>query len=288
MDAPATTPPTSDLAKPWNSATTLCIARHIDELARGRTLDILDVGCGDGVAIELLAGAGHRLYGYDLAYRKDEAERRLKGFFGADYDSRIRFVTSGTTIPFADESFDVLFANQVFEHVMHLDALLKECARVLRPGGALIALFPFATYPLEGHVKIPFAHWIPPGALRRCCMYPFYALRLRPVAPARTAREAAAHWDEWLAKATFYRFRNEVEGLARAYFERFEVRPQTYIQARIDLQRRRGGLLRRLEALGLSLTKGRLQSFLMTYGFMAVLVIQNPKRAQAEPPAGSA
>jgi SAM-dependent methyltransferase len=41
-------------------------------------------------------------------------------------------------LPFADESFDLVHANQVIEHVQDLDHFVTEIARVLRPGGRAI------------------------------------------------------------------------------------------------------------------------------------------------------
>ncbi|MBV9653774.1 MAG: methyltransferase domain-containing protein [Acetobacteraceae bacterium] len=42
-----------------------------------------------------------------------------------------------------DAAFDVIASNDVFEHVADLDAALHDTARILRPGGRLLASFPF-------------------------------------------------------------------------------------------------------------------------------------------------
>ncbi len=47
-------------------------------------------------------------------------------------------------MPFADSTMDAVLSADVFEHVPDLDKVLSETARVLRPGGAMIATFPFA------------------------------------------------------------------------------------------------------------------------------------------------
>lgn len=50
----------------------------------------------------------------------------------------------GKTLPFENNSFDVIFSSEVFEHVFNLHELLVEINRVLRPGGKLIFTCPFA------------------------------------------------------------------------------------------------------------------------------------------------
>ena len=48
------------------------------------------------------------------------------------------------SMQFGDRSFDAIVSGDVFEHVPDLPRALRECARVLDPGGILIATFPFA------------------------------------------------------------------------------------------------------------------------------------------------
>ena len=46
------------------------------------------------------------------------------------------------TLTYADNSFDLLICNDLFEHIYDLNAAFEQCARVLRPGGWLVATFP--------------------------------------------------------------------------------------------------------------------------------------------------
>lgn len=80
---------------------------------------VLDIGCGrnklpGSVGIDFLD-----LPGVDLV---------------ADLNDRL---------PFEDASFDVVYANQVFEHVSNLVGLVAECYRVLRPKGILVVHVPY-------------------------------------------------------------------------------------------------------------------------------------------------
>ncbi len=111
----------------------------------------------------------------------------------------------GDRLPFADGYFDLVVANEVFEHVDDLELVLHEIRRVLRPGGALLALFPSRGVVREGHIGIPGVHWLPKGAFRLR-----YATLLRRLGlghnkgkktPARWATDALA----WLDADVTYR-----------------------------------------------------------------------------------
>ena len=114
--------------KQWNSATTLYIARRLQEIAGGRRIAVLDVGCGDGKVLEYLFDYGYDLYGYDLAQYEDiydEARRkRLIPYFGDSYGEHIKVTKSEREIPFDDNAFDLVYANQVFEDVRFFDKLM--------------------------------------------------------------------------------------------------------------------------------------------------------------------
>ena len=268
----------SATAQPWNSATTLFIARQLAELGGGRPLSVLDVGCGDGTALALLANMGHDMYGYDLASRSESLRQRLSPRLGGEFEDRIRIAPDERTIPFDDNSFDVIYANQVFEHVRFFDKIVSECARVLRPGGALIALFPLATDPIEPHLRIPFAHWIPPGGFRRAYLWPFYALRLRPRRGGETALQTARRQDDALADGVYYRFINEVRTVMLHYFASMDVETRGYMRAKIDLLRGRPSRLPRLAAAMLDAVNGPAAAWLATHLMCSALVIRNPRK----------
>ena len=60
-------------------------------------------------------------------------------------------------LPFEDRSCDVVFSVTVLEHVMDYDTALAEIARVLKPGGISVHIFPSRWKPIETHAFVPFA-----------------------------------------------------------------------------------------------------------------------------------
>ena len=108
------------------------ISRHFPGAA---TPDILDVGCGVGNTLSLLAKKYPRLAGIDVSGACISAAReRIANVDFATYD--------GIHLPHPDGSFDVAFAICVFHHVALFDRgpLVRDIKRVLRPGG-LFAIF---------------------------------------------------------------------------------------------------------------------------------------------------
>lgn len=63
-------------------------------------------------------------------------------------------------LPLANDAFDVVIASNVFEHLPNTSEVLRECHRVLRPGGSLFATIPFLVSvhqaPYDFHRYTPF------------------------------------------------------------------------------------------------------------------------------------
>lgn len=62
-------------------------------------------------------------------------------------------------IPFDDNTFDMVAANQVMEHVEDLALTFAEINRIIKPNGRCLVLFPDSSVIREGCCGIPFAHW---------------------------------------------------------------------------------------------------------------------------------
>lgn len=93
--------------------------------------DILDAGCGIGILGRLYPELN--LVGLDASMT---LIREAKSGY------RLRVEASVEKLPFADQSFDVVVALNMLHHVINPDRAVAEFARVLRPGGTLVAVDP--------------------------------------------------------------------------------------------------------------------------------------------------
>lgn len=101
-------------------------------------LRILDIGCGSGGFMKQLLKGGADAHGFEVA--QETVERAVAA--GIDRD-RIA-LGDGTTLPFPDAHFDCATFVFSFHHVPAdmQRTMLAEAARILRPGGTLVAIEP--------------------------------------------------------------------------------------------------------------------------------------------------
>ncbi|MDE3168442.1 MAG: methyltransferase domain-containing protein [Acidobacteriota bacterium] len=185
---------------------------------------VLDFGCGAGTLVEAGLAAGIGISGADVFYAG--AEARPRG--GAIHEIQ------GGRLPFPDASFHLVVNNQVMEHVEDLDAALGEIHRVLAPGGLVLSVFPSRDVFREGHIGIPFSHWLPRDSRARF----YYTWVLRSLGfgtwkeQAPTARQWAIDKLHWIDTYTHYRTRREIFAAYGRYFTN-ETRELDYIRYRL-------------------------------------------------------
>ncbi|MHB1357635.1 MAG: class I SAM-dependent methyltransferase [Anaerolineae bacterium] len=132
--------------------------RKILEAALGSDLSALrclDVGCASGMITRELAQQLRSTIG--LEYDRTEIEVIERpwpvGLFFVHGDA--------TTLPFCDDSIDLVLCAQVYEHVIDARALASEVFRVLKPGGACFFSGPNRLDIIERHYGLPFVSWLP-------------------------------------------------------------------------------------------------------------------------------
>jgi len=100
--------------------------------------DMLEVAPGPGfVAIEMAKGRGYRVTGLDVSRTMVELARSNAAEAGVDVAFRQGNVS---TMPFADNSFDLLACSAAFKNFSEPHRALEEMYRVLRPGGTAVIL----------------------------------------------------------------------------------------------------------------------------------------------------
>jgi len=97
-------------------------------------LTILDVGCGGGVLSEPLARLGATVTGLDPAPTNISVARLHAERAGVPVEYRNETVEA---VAARGEAFDMVLAMEVVEHVADVQAFVKACARVVKPGGCL-------------------------------------------------------------------------------------------------------------------------------------------------------
>jgi len=101
---------------------------------RGRRL--LEVGCGIGTDLVRFAKGGARVTGVDLAPTAIDLARKNFELNGVTADE-LR-VANGEALPYADASFEVVYGHGVIQYTADAPKLIRECYRVLTPGGTAI------------------------------------------------------------------------------------------------------------------------------------------------------
>lgn len=185
-------------------------------LRQGGSPRVLDYGCGAGETVDELRSQGVEAYGCDVFYGGGDRSALVAPDL---YEQGAIRRMEGSAIPFADATFDLVFSNQVLEHVENLEQSLAEMARVLKPGGRVLSLFPHREAWFEFHVGLPFVHWFPTGSRWRFR----YALVMRALGFGSSRQgKRASQWCasalDYLDKWTHYRTRAEIDRAFAAHF----------------------------------------------------------------------
>lgn len=104
-----------------------------------KALRLLDFGCGKGVITEKihLLRPSYTICGVDISSKAlIVAKRRIK-------TGEFRLIDESQHIPYPNNTFDIILASDVLEHIYDTKTAFRELARVLKPGGTLIITVPY-------------------------------------------------------------------------------------------------------------------------------------------------
>jgi SAM-dependent methyltransferase len=128
---------------------------------------MLDVGCGVGMYTSAFQRYTSEVFGIEI----ERPRAKQAAGTGTSVAQAV-----GEALPFAANTFDVVFSHEVLEHVRNDRRAVEEMVRVARPGGHLVIFVPNRLYPFETHGiywrgtyhfgNKPFVNWLP-NVLRR-------------------------------------------------------------------------------------------------------------------------
>jgi SAM-dependent methyltransferase len=190
----------------------------------GAKATILDLGCGDGRFVEALIDSGFKAFGVDVPDARPSVELRLVR--RPDLRRHIIFLDDQEKIPLPNNSVDIILSNNVFEHIPSLDSTVREIARILKPGGAVYAVFPLKSSIIEGHALLPFFHRIKSRSarLRYANFMKSIGLYYCPMPPKDIENYVAVH--------CFYRTKREIDSIFSAKFLLVESDARAYIEVK--------------------------------------------------------
>ena len=126
-------------------------------------LSVLDIGCGGGLISEPLARLGASVVGADASETNIEVAKLHAAGSGLSIDYR---ATTAEAIAAGGETFDVVLALEIVEHVSDVDLFLSSCAEMVKPGGLLFVAtinrtFKALTFAIVGAEYV--LGWLPKG-----------------------------------------------------------------------------------------------------------------------------
>ena len=113
------------------------------QAAKANPRMILEIGCSDGHVMEslkniLAPGPATRIFGLDISEISLQ-RAKAKGFGNA-------VMALAEELPFKQNSFDLVIASQVLEHVAGLEGAMAQAFSVLKPGGHFLITVPLADW----------------------------------------------------------------------------------------------------------------------------------------------
>ena len=167
---------------------------------------ILDLGCGKGFQTQVLARSCRSAVGLDVSEKQIEQARF---FLRHSYvEKKVKFIAGRLEdVRLPSESFDRVFSFCVLEHIPNLDQVLRELARVLKPGGELHASVDALTSIKDEHLIARHksdhhvVQYFTPSSLRR--QLEAAGLEVFAISPIMTSEFATRQFEDRIGRADF-------------------------------------------------------------------------------------
>jgi len=128
-------------------------------------LRLLDIGCGGGLLCEPMTRLGFAVTGVDASARNIATAAQHAAEQGLSIDYRAS--TAEDLLAAGEPPFDVILNMEVIEHVANPEAYLRDCAKLLKPGGLMIVATLNRTLKALALAKVGAEYilrWLPMGA----------------------------------------------------------------------------------------------------------------------------
>ncbi len=141
------------------------VARHkglrtakILSLYKKNTAKLLDLGCGIGLTLSIIAQKFPNSIGCDVDNQAMKATKEIFTEVGVDIPL---IVYNGKKLPFKSNTFDIVTFIEVIEHVDNPSGVLREINRVLKKDGILHITTANKWWPYEPHFKLLMLSYLP-------------------------------------------------------------------------------------------------------------------------------
>ncbi len=234
---------------------------------------IMDWGCGRGTTILKLLELGYpHVRGVEI---DESAIDRGRDFFtkrGLNPDDYMTVLDESGRCQFRDGMFNYFNTNQVFEHFRYIETTVSEISRITKSGGYGLHIFPAPRQPIEGHLYMPFIHWLPKNELRRKMINAWSYVGVEPHwswNDGQPRHVRVKRYNDFSFDQTFYRRSNEVKGV----FERYGLHATN---VSIDHPSVKGGVIGKMASL--PILRDGLEWAILTFKMIEILTVKNSAR----------
>jgi len=143
-------------------------------------IKILDWGSGRGRTVAALREQGYNTYGVEI-----DPIPYYNGlpYFNSRYQNPTEFlklIDKTCLTPFQENEFDIVYSEQVLEHVAEIQLLADEFSRITKTGGEHKHRFPHNWHLVEDHLLMPAIHWLPKNWIRYYLIYLYLIIGIDP------------------------------------------------------------------------------------------------------------